>query len=103
MEINGADDNEDNAGVVEVVALDDVLFDKEITFIKMDIEGAEYAALKGASRIIGSQKPKLAICIYHKPQDIWELPELILQLNSEYRFYIRHYSYKDNETVLYAF
>jgi hypothetical protein len=68
----------------------------------MDIEGAELEAIKGAKRIIEEQKPKLAICVYHKPEDIWELPELILSYNKEYKFYIRHYSYKDNETVLYA-
>ncbi|WP_177223928.1 FkbM family methyltransferase [Butyrivibrio sp. INlla21] len=99
------DNNEraDSGDSIEVVALDDVLLDKGVTFIKMDIEGAELEALKGANRIITENKPKLAICVYHKPQDIWEIPELILKYNPEYRFYIRHYSYKDNETVLYAF
>ena len=95
--------NEDNDNFIEVVALDDVLLDKKVTFIKMDIEGAELEALEGAQKIISHQKPKLAICVYHKPQDIWKIPELILEYNSEYKFYIRHYSYKDNETVLYAF
>jgi len=95
--------NEDNNDFIEVVALDDVLADKKVTFIKMDIEGSEIEALKGTKQIISIQKPKLAICVYHKPQDIWEIPELILEYNSEYKFYIRHYSYKDNETVLYAF
>ncbi len=92
----------DDADKIEVVALDDVLFDKGVTFIKMDIEGAEYDALLGAKRIISEQTPKLAICVYHKPQDIWVIPELILSYNDKYRFYLRHYSYKDNETVLYA-
>lgn len=91
------------ADTISVVALDDVLIDKGATFIKMDIEGAEYEALTGAKRMISEQKPKLAICVYHKPEDIWKIPELILELNEDYRFYMRHYSYKDNETVLYAF
>lgn len=95
--------DDENAGSIDVVSLDSVLSDKRVTFIKMDIEGAELEALKGAKRIIEEQKPKLAICVYHKPQDIWELPELILEYNKDYQFYIRHYSYKDNETVLYAF
>ena len=97
-----SDDSTDSESI-KVVALDDVLFDKGVTFIKMDIEGAEFEALKGAGRIIRDQKPKLAICVYHKPQDIWELPKLILEFNDTYKFYLRHYSYKDNETVLYAF
>ena len=88
---------------IEVTALDVCLYYKGVTFIKMDIEGAEYEALKGAERIIREQKPKLAICVYHKPEDIWELPELILEFNESYKFYLRHYSYQDNETVLYAF
>jgi len=73
-----------------------------ITFIKMDIEGAEYQALLGAKNMISQYKPKLAICIYHKLEDIWKLPWLIHQLNSKYRFYLRHYSFGDVETVLYA-
>lgn len=52
--------------------------------------------------IITSQKPKLAISIYHKKEDIWELPGLLLEMNPEYRFYLRHYSLREAETVLYA-
>ncbi len=87
---------------VEVRKLDDVLGDKPVTFIKMDIEGSELAALKGAEHIIRTQKPKLAICVYHKPEDMWEIPSLILDYNSEYKLFIRHYSISYTETVLYA-
>lgn len=73
-----------------------------ITFIKMDVEGSEYKALKGAKKIICRDKPKLAISLYHKPQDIIELPDYILSLVPEYRFYIRHYTAGTHETVLYA-
>lgn len=72
------------------------------TFIKMDVEGAEYQALLGAKEVISKYKPKLAICIYHKPEDIWELPMLIHEINPNYKFYLRHYSFADVETVLYA-
>ena len=75
---------------------------EKVTFIKMDIEGSEYEALKGCERIIREQRPKLAICLYHKVEDIYELPKLILTFNSEYKFYIRHYSLGMLETVLYA-
>ena len=74
----------------------------DITFIKMDIEGSEIPALRGAKEIIETQKPKLAICVYHKPEDIWEIPELILDYVPEYRLYLRHYSITYTETVLYA-
>ena len=80
----------------------DNCIDKPITFIKMDVEGAEYQALLGAKRVIKEYKPKLAICIYHKLEDIWELPWLIHTINPEYKFYLRHYSFGDVETVLYA-
>ena len=100
--VSVSEDASDKTDGIDVVTLDEALGDKNVTFIKMDIEGAELEALKGAQKIIMEHKPKLAICVYHKPQDIWELPELILKYNSDYSFYLRHYSYWDNETVLYA-
>lgn len=88
--------------IVKGISLDEVVKDKKVTFIKMDIEGSELNALKGAESIIKKNKPRLAICIYHKPEDILELPLYILELIPEYRFYIRHYSSHIWETVLYA-
>lgn len=92
------------AGKVKIPArrLDDVLAGRKVTLIKMDIEGSELAALRGAEQIIREQRPKLAICIYHKPEDMWEIPSLILQYNPSYKLYIRHYSITNSETVLYA-
>ncbi|WP_051195121.1 FkbM family methyltransferase [Pseudobutyrivibrio ruminis] len=87
---------------VEVISLDDFIRDKKVTFIKMDIEGAEYEALLGAKRIIIEQKPKLAICVYHKPEDIIDIPQIILSFNQEYKLYLRHYWATPYETVLYA-
>lgn len=87
---------------IEVRKLDDLLQDKKVTFIKMDIEGSELAALLGAEKIIREQKPKLAICVYHKPEDIWEIPKLILKYCPDYKLYLRHYSISYTETVLYA-
>lgn len=86
----------------QAVALDDMLKDKEVTFIKMDIEGAEVEALHGAAQIISEQKPRLAISVYHKRDDIWTIPQTILHYNPEYTFYLRHYSFSDYDTVLYA-
>ncbi|MCM1182642.1 MAG: FkbM family methyltransferase [Roseburia sp.] len=86
---------------IEVDSIDNVI-NRQVTFIKMDIEGAEYQALLGAKNMIAAYKPKLAICVYHKPEDIWELPLLIYEMNSDYKFFLRHYSFADNETVLYA-
>ncbi len=68
----------------------------------MDIEGSELKALEGATETIRKYKPKLAICVYHKPEDIIEIPKKILELNPNYKLWLRHYSYVDTETVLYA-
>ena len=86
---------------VEVVSLDSYIKDK-VTFLKLDIEGAEMEALKGARYIIKTQKPKLAICVYHKKEDITEIPMYIKHLVPEYKLYLRHYSDDAGETVLYA-
>lgn len=87
---------------VEVIPIDEAVRDK-VTFIKMDIEGAELNALRGAAKTIVDNKPRLAISVYHKPEDILEIPAFILKLVPEYRLYLRHYSnYFATETVLYA-
>ena len=87
---------------VQVVTLDDYVYDEKPTFIKMDIEGAEMEALIGARRIIQTYKPKLAVCLYHKPQDLFEIPIYIKSLNEDYRLYIRQYANSRYETVCYA-
>jgi len=87
---------------IKAVKLDDILNGEKATFIKMDVEGAELNALKGAELTIREYRPKLAISIYHKPEDIWEIPGYILSLYSDYRLFIRHYSLIFSETILYA-
>lgn len=88
---------------VSADALDNILIDDPITFLKMDIEGAEEMALKGARRVITEYKPTLAICLYHSLQDYYKLPLIMNELNKEYTFYIRHYKdLADVETVCYA-
>lgn len=88
--------------LVEATCLDKVIPYCDNLYIKMDIEGAELEALKGAEDIICKCKPKLAICVYHKVSDIETIPKLILKYNSNYKLYLRHYSLTKNETVLYA-
>ena len=88
---------------VEVRAIDNIVKEDEIiTFIKADIEGAELEMLKGAAKTIKRCKPKLAICIYHKPEDLTEIPLYIKKLASEYKLYVRLYGNDFTETVLYA-
>jgi len=87
---------------IPVRAIDDVPECKDATFIKMDVEGSELDALKGARQTILSNKPKLAICIYHMQRDFIEIPKYIHNLVPEYKLYVRHHSFSINETVLYA-
>ncbi|GMX66223.1 hypothetical protein Elgi_54950 [Paenibacillus elgii] len=72
------------------------------TLIKLDIEGAEKEALLGAENVIKSDKPRLAICAYHKPEDIYVLPKLLAEYEVGYKFTLRHYSNTLLDTVLYA-
>lgn len=91
----------DGLNEIDVKKIDDVV-DLPVTFIKMDIEGSELEALKGAESIIRTDKPKLAICIYHKNEDFFEIPNYIVSLVPDYRLYVRHYSDTSSETVLYC-
>jgi len=74
----------------------------KVDFIKMDIEGAELSALKGAAETLKKYKPKLAICVYHNSEDFKKIPEFIKNISQEYRLYLGHYTMHHEETVLYA-
>jgi len=102
-EIGGSHISNNGSENIEIYKLDDVLKDEDVTFIKMDIEGAEMNALIGAQNIIRENKPKLAICTYHMPpQDFWEIPLYIKTLVPEYKIFIRHYGYDVRDTICYA-
>ena len=88
--------------MVQTQLLDNILEDKKIKYIKMDVEGFEENVINGARNIISSQHPVLAISIYHKQFDILRLPKLVLSLNKDYKFFLRHYGISCYDTVLYA-
>ena len=96
--------NIEGTEIGEVVSIDDYFCgsDEKVSFIKMDIEGAELDALEGGRKIIGSYLPKLAICIYHKPEDLWKIPLFIKNNWNDYKIYIRHHTELMTETVCYA-
>lgn len=87
---------------IPVTSIDSVMQGNKVTYIKMDVEGSESETLEGARETIAKWKPRLAVCVYHKPFDIVELPLQILDINPEYRFYLRHYASNLCETVIYA-
>ncbi len=88
---------------IAVRSVDSILANSACSYIKMDIEGEEKAALFGAGNTIIRFSPKLNIAIYHRVQDLFELPLLVHELNPGYRLYIRHYPYYPAwDTNLYA-
>ncbi|KKL20629.1 hypothetical protein LCGC14_2453550 [marine sediment metagenome] len=87
---------------VQTVALDSILPLLSPSMIAMDIEGVELEALQGAENIIRTHKPDLAICVYHAPNQIWDIPLYLSSLDLGYKFYLRNYTSFSLETVLYA-
>ena len=87
---------------IETISIDEMLQGNPVTYIKMDIEGAELPALIGAEKTILSCKPKLAISIYHNEDDLWNIPYYIYQKYPWYQLFIRHYTKITTETILYA-
>ena len=86
---------------IKTVKLDNVVCEP-VTFIKIDIEGADYEALIGAKELIKKYKPKLAVAVYHKDDDLVRIPLLLNEVVPEYKFYLRHHMISYEDTVLYA-
>lgn len=87
---------------IKLISLDQYLYNRKPTLIKFDIEGSETDAILGMKKIMKELKPKLAICIYHKPSDLWKIPLLIKKINPRYKIFIRHYTQTQHDTVCYA-
>lgn len=102
MNPNGSQSTVETNGPVEIEVdrLSNVLDDR-LTFIKMDIEGAEAEALDGTRDLIVRDCPKLAISVYHKPGDFWRIPRQILSMHENYSIYLRHYTESIYETVIF--
>lgn len=94
-------EDENNFSGIICKRIDDVV-GYPVSLIKMDIEGAEMNALRGAEKTIKEYKPKLLISLYHKQNDIWEIPLFLHKLVPEYKLYIRHQRSNPNDTILFA-
>lgn len=88
--------------VAQVVALDDVLRGVAPTYVKLDIEGFEREALDGMRDTLARCRPRLAVAIYHKPEDLWELPFKVRVLLPDAKLYVRQHGFNGFDTVLYA-
>lgn len=91
--------------VINTTSIDNYCIENNISpsFIKLDVEGVEKEVLIGAKDTIQKYKPKLAISLYHKYKDLWELPYLINEIYGEYKFYLGHHRNNWFETILYAY
>ena len=71
-------------------------------FLKMDIEGAEPHAIIGAKKLISNNSVNLAISIYHNPEDLFNIPLMISELNKNYDYYLRQHGNDSMDLVLYC-
>lgn len=97
--------SEDGDLEISVDSVDSVVSGKDfVSFIKMDVEGSEKESLLGAAKTIKKDCPILAVCVYHKPEDLYELTEVIRELTkeAEYRFYLRYHGPDLRELVFYG-
>jgi len=94
--------SEEGGQHIAAASLDELIHNHDINFIKLDVEGAEFPALMGAAKLIERCRPVLALSLYHRPGDIWELPELLGKLCKNYHFYLRQHYFNSFDSVLYA-
>jgi FkbM family methyltransferase len=91
-----------NVTTIECRRLDDIDWPVAPTYIKMDIESAEPAALAGAAELIKKHQPVLAVCTYHRSEHLWQIPNLIRSIAPGYRLFLRRYAEDCWEGVCYA-
>lgn len=101
-EFNVKHSEDTNMITIRTVAIDDIIGERTVGFIKLDIEGAELDALHGAKSTILRDKPLLAVCVYHLRGDVFAIMDYLHQLLPEYRFLLRHTSMSPAGTILYA-
>jgi FkbM family methyltransferase len=87
---------------VEAIPLDAFVGREHPTYIKMDIEGAEMDALRGGGCLIRESRPTLAICVYHCPDHLWEIPLAIAAFSPAYGLHLRRYAEIPWELVCYG-
>lgn len=87
---------------IAVMRIDDLCTNFHPTMIKMDIEGAERAALDGASETIARDRPDLALSVYHRVSDLWSIALKIDDGELGYGFFLRSHAHNGFDTVLYG-
>jgi FkbM family methyltransferase len=87
---------------IAAVSLDEFMPSSKVDFIKFDVEGAEVPAIMGAKHLIQRSRPILVLSLYHRPDDLWEIPALIASYCQNYNFYIRQHFHNSFDSVFYA-
>ena len=88
--------------IVKTKKLDSIIKEEKVKWIKIDIEWSEWSMLKGSENIIRKDRPILLLSIFHRRDDLFKLQEYLMNLNLNYKFYIRHYSLSVAKTILYC-
>lgn len=73
-----------------------------VDLIKLDVEGADKEALRGATNTIRRDRPKIMVSLYHQMNDLFEIPELIDSIQPGYKMYLGHHFMNSWETTLYC-
>ena len=97
------ENTENNSDSIEVYSLDSFLKGNAVTFIKADVEGMEMDILRGAQTTIRRHKPKMALCVYHYPSDLFEVAEYVRALVPDYKFCLRQHAPLFGDFVLYCY
>jgi FkbM family methyltransferase len=87
---------------VPIGTVDEVYGQDRLDFLKLDIEGGELAALTGAQVVIARDRPVIAVAIYHKPHDIFSLPEWLADRTGGYNYFLRSHDADGIDLVFYA-
>lgn len=87
---------------VRIETVDRIVGDGRPTMLKLDIEGSELAALKGARATLGRSQPIVAVCLYHRPDDLWRIPEFLHEILPGHRLFLRAHQHDGFELVAYA-
>lgn len=82
--------------------LDEYFDNREVSLIKLDTEGCEMNILRGGASLIRDQRPKLAVSIYHRFEDLFNIAGYLKKLVPDYKLAVRHHSFAAHETVLYC-
>jgi FkbM family methyltransferase len=95
-------DAAENSTSVQVLRLDDVAWSRDNLYVKLDVEGAEMSALKGMMELLTERRPTVAVSIYHKPADLWEIPLFFMRNFVRPKLHVRQHGHHGFDTVLYA-